>query len=189
MKAHMEARKQNDPAAADQRKKLRDVILYKSYEFNCHGVEMNQRYVSKAIIPDTRPEPVWQRDKELFYQATTYSGAHLPHIWLGRNGHKISTLDLAGKGAFTLFTGIGGDAWVTASQKLAVQLDIAINTVMIGPGCVYADLYGDWAGTSDIEENGCLLVRPDFHIALRENQTSDIAEKVLSKALLQILGW
>jgi 2,4-dichlorophenol 6-monooxygenase len=188
MKAHMEARKQNSSKAAEQRKKLRDAVLYKSYEFNCHGVEMNHHYVSKAIVPDARPEPDWQRDKELFYQATTYSGAHLPHVWLGLDTHKISTLDLAGKGAFTLFTGIGGEGWIAAAQKLSAQFEIVVNTVKIGAGCAYTDLYGDWAGVSDIEENGCLLVRPDLYIALRENQFSDSAEKILSKALLQVLG-
>jgi 2,4-dichlorophenol 6-monooxygenase len=188
MKAHMEARKENNSTAVEQRRKLREAILYKSYEFNCHGVEMNQRYVSNAVIADARPEPAYQRDQELFYQATTYSGAHLPHIWLGQNGHQVSTLDLAGKGAFTLFTGIGGDVWVEAAQKIATQLGIPIHSVQIGAGCAYTDLYGDWAGTSDIEENGCLLVRPDFHIALRVNQASKEAETVLSKAFSQILG-
>ena len=32
-------------------------------------------------------------------------------------GGKHSTLDLCGKGQFTLFTGIGGEAWVEAARS------------------------------------------------------------------------
>jgi 2,4-dichlorophenol 6-monooxygenase len=188
MKAHMEARKEDNATAVEQRRKLREAILFKSYEFNCHGVEMNQRYTSNAVIPDEAPEPAYIRDKELYYQATTFSGAHLPHVWLGQNGHKISTLDLAGHGAFTLFTGIGGQAWVKVAKEIAAQLDIKINTIVVGAGCEYTDLYGDWAGIREIEESGCLLVRPDFHIALRQNVAQTDSVSVLSTALMQILG-
>lgn len=188
MKAHMEARKEDNATAVEQRRKLREAILFKSYEFNCHGVEMNQRYTSNAVIPDEAPEPTYIRDKELYYQATTFSGAHLPHVWLGQNGHKISTLDLAGHGAFTLFTGIGGQDWIKAAKEIAAQLDIKINTILIGAGCEYTDLYGDWAGIREIEESGCLLVRPDFHIALRKQKAQTDAASVLSTALKHILG-
>ena len=40
------------------------------------------------------------RDRELYYHPTTWPGARLPHCWLGRGGHKVSTHDLAGKGRF-----------------------------------------------------------------------------------------
>jgi 2,4-dichlorophenol 6-monooxygenase len=188
MKAHIEERKENNEKAVEQRRKLQEAIDFKSYEFNCHGVEMNQRYTSNAVIADAATEPAYIRDKELYYQATTFSGAHLPHVWLGQNGHKVSTLDLAGQGNFTLFTGIGGQAWVEAAKKIEAQLGIKINTIVVGAGCDYTDLYGNWAGIRDIEESGCLLVRPDFHIALRHKKVQTDAESVLLKALLQIFG-
>jgi 2,4-dichlorophenol 6-monooxygenase len=188
MKANMEARKLDSPAAAIQREKLRKAILFKSYEFNCHGVEMNQRYDSNAIIPDGTPEPGWKRDKELYYQATTRPGAHLPHAWLSKNSEKISTLDVCGHGQFTLITGIGGDAWIDAATYSAGELDIPISIVKIGAGCDYTDLYGAWADEREIEESGCLLVRPDFQIGFRQTSTQPGAEKILLNALLKILG-
>src|SRR3712207_8332150 len=43
MVEHMAARKQAAPEAEKQRAALREAIAYKDYEFNCHGVEMDQR--------------------------------------------------------------------------------------------------------------------------------------------------
>ena len=118
MKANMASCDDNNPAAAEQREALRKAIAFKSYEFNCHGVEMNQRYESSAIVPDGAAEPEWKRDRELYYQASTRPGAHLPHVWLfDKDNREVSTLDLAGKGRFTVFTGIGGEAWADAARR------------------------------------------------------------------------
>ena len=187
MKAHMEERKQNTPVAAIQREKLRQAILFKSYEFNCHGVEMNQRYSSAAIIHDGTPEPEWKRDKELYYQASTRPGAHLPHVWLGKDNQKISTLDLCGHGKFILLTGIGGEAWIEAAKEVGKSLDIRIDTIKIGPGCDYTDLYGAWADEKETEDNGCLLIRPDLYVAWRQQSIQPNAGKLLLQAMRTIL--
>src|SRR5919206_906981 len=52
MVEHMAARKQATPEAEKQRAALREAIAFKDYEFNCHGVEMDQRYESSAVVPD-----------------------------------------------------------------------------------------------------------------------------------------
>src|ERR1700736_2226870 len=104
---NIEARKAPTEEGKARRKKLYDAIAQKSYECNCHGVEMNQRYVSGAVISDGTPEPASTRDHELYYHATTWPGAHLPHVWVEQRGIRKSTLDLAGNGRFTLLTGIG----------------------------------------------------------------------------------
>jgi 2,4-dichlorophenol 6-monooxygenase len=187
MKVHMEERKQNTTAAAIQREKLRKAVLFKSYEFNCHGVEMNQRYNSTAIVPDGTPEPEWKRDKELYYQSSTRPGAHLPHVWLGKDNQKVSTLDLCGRGKFTLLTGIGGERWIEAVKSVSKSLDLQIGTAKIGPGCEYTDLYGAWADEKEIEDSGCLVVRPDFHVAWRQTSIQPNAEKLLLNAMNTIL--
>jgi 2,4-dichlorophenol 6-monooxygenase len=66
----------------------------KNYEFNAHGVDMGQFYQSAGIVRDDgseKPEPA--RDPELYYQASTVPGAHLPHVWVGDAARKRSTLD------------------------------------------------------------------------------------------------
>ena len=188
MKKNMAKRKEATPEAEKQREELRKAILFKSYEFNCHGVELNQRYVSNAIATDGTPEPTYVRDKELYYQATTWPGAHLPHVWLGKNNHKISTLDIAGKGKFTLFTGIGGEAWLEAAKKVAQELGIDLHAVQVGPDRDYTDIYGDWTAIREVADSGCVVARPDYHVCYRSKQVSANPYKDLMDAMKQILG-
>ena len=82
MERNMAARMEDTPAGAEQRAKLRRAIELKNYEFNAHGVELGQRYRSAAVVSDGIAEPAFERDHELYYHATTWPGAHLPHCWL-----------------------------------------------------------------------------------------------------------
>jgi 2,4-dichlorophenol 6-monooxygenase len=65
MSARMRARADNTPAAARQRKQLREALELKDYEFNAHGVELGQRHRSRAVVTDGTPEPEYTRDPEL----------------------------------------------------------------------------------------------------------------------------
>ena len=47
---------------------------------------------------------------------------------------------------------------------------------------------GDWAALREIDESGCLLVRPDRHIAFRTMSVLDDPEAALSAAFAQILA-
>ena len=186
MRANMEARKAATPEAAAQREALRQAIAHKDYEFNAHGVEMNQRYHSAAVVPDGTPEPDFTRDKELYFQPTTWPGARLPHVWLSRQGQRVSTLDLAGKGRFSLFTGPTGAAWAEAAATASARTGVPIAVFVIGPGQAQEDVFGDWALVREVEESGCVLVRPDMHVAWRARDAS--APGGLIDALDTVLG-
>jgi len=186
MRANMEARKAATPEAAAQREALRRAIAHKDYEFNAHGVEMNHRYSSAAVVPDGTPEPDFPRDRELYYHPTTWPGARLPHAWLGQNGRQVSTLDLVGKGHFSLLTGIGGGAWKQAAEKLAQETGVPVRVFVIGPGQAYEDLFGDWATIRGVAEDGCVLVRPDMHVAWRAQDSSRLDS--LGDAFRAVLG-
>ena len=160
-------RKEPGPAGEKVRAALREAIAYKAYEFDAHGVEHNQRYASAAVVPDGTPMPEYQRDPELYAQPTTWPGAKLPHTWVTRGGRRVSTLDLAGHGRFTLVTGIGGQPWLDAAAELGADLGLAITPVLIGPGQPYEDPYGTWAALREIDDGGVLLVRPDLYVAAR----------------------
>lgn len=191
MKANMAKRKENTPEAAKQREALRKAIQFKSYEFNCHGVEMNQRYQSQAVVSDSTPMPPYQRDEELYYQATTWPGAHLPHVWLRKHeqgDHIVSTLDLAGQGRFIVLTGIGGEGWAEAAKTIGEATGMDIDAYIIGPGRDYQDIYGEWPDVNEISESGCLLVRPDMYIGYRSQDIASDPLDALCGALGQILG-
>ena len=154
---------------AQIRAALRDALALKNYEFNAHGVEMNHRYASAAIIPDDDAEPeTWHRDRELYCQPTTRPGAKLPHAWLvGADGRRLSTLDVVGKGRFTLMTGLSGTAWRAAVESVDSP---ALRFVVVGSEPAQ-DPYCVWLAASEIEDAGALLVRPDGYVAWRIQQS------------------
>ncbi|MBV9454851.1 MAG: FAD-dependent monooxygenase [Rubrobacter sp.] len=189
VRTSMEARKEDTPEAREQRQSLREAIQLKNYEFNTHGVELNQRYRSAAIVSDETPEPVYERDPELYYHPTTWPGARLPHCWVGYKERKVSTLDLAGKGRFTLFTGIGGEIWKEAAEEVSARTGVEIASFVIGPGREVLDLYDDWARLSEVPESGCVLVRPDAHVAWRRQTVAEDCTGELAGVIERIVGF
>lgn len=190
IKANMDARCDAGPEGEKQRAALRAAIAFKKYEFDAHGVEMNQRYKSGAIVTDGQMEPAFELDHELHYQPTTWPGARLPHAWVfdRDTGDKVSTLDLCGQGKFTVLTGISGEAWCEAASSLAGDLGIDVQCHIIGPRQSYVDHIGDWARSREISDTGCLLVRPDQHVAWRAHEMAGDARGELSRVLSTLLG-
>jgi 2,4-dichlorophenol 6-monooxygenase len=188
MRQHIRDRAANTPEAAGQREALRKALELKNYEFNAHGVELGQRYASGAVVSDGTPEPEYTRDPVLYYHPTTWPGARLPHVWLGRAGRRVSTHDLAGKGRFCLLTGIAGETWADAAVKVAADTGVDLVAHVIGPGREYIDLYEDWARAREVGEDGCVLVRPDAHVAWRSAGIVDDPQAELHRVLTTVLA-
>jgi 2,4-dichlorophenol 6-monooxygenase len=189
MWANMAARKDATPEAAEQRAALRQALNDSDYVYNTHGVEMNQRYDSAAIVPDGTEDPGFERDPELYYQASSRPGAHLPHAWLtDGDGHKVSTIDLCGRGRFALLTGIGGEVWAEAAREAEAAFGVEIDAHVIGPGREYDDPYGDFGRLRETAEDGALLVRPDMFVAWRAHAVSGRETEDLTGAMGRILG-
>ena len=177
------------PEGARARQAALDALELKNREFNAQGVEMNQRYASSAVLPDANAEPeVWARDPELHLQPATRPGAKIPHAWLiDRHGRRVSTLDVVGKGKFSLVTGLSGQAWREAAGALGLPF---LRTVVIGEPA-HQDVYCDWQRLREIDEAGALLVRPDGYVAWRHCTgvlDADTARVSLQRALADILG-
>ena len=181
MKKNMDERKQNSPKAEKQRQALREAIAFKKYEFDAHGVEMNHRYKSNSVLTEGDKEPDFKKDKELFYQPTTYPGARIPRAWVyDKTGVKHSLLDLCGKGNFSIFTGIGGEEWLKAAKNIETQLGIKIQCNIIGPDQDFEDHAGEWSSIREISDSGLILVRPDQHICWRsKDMMSNSSEKLM----------
>lgn len=171
------------PDGKAARKAVLDALRLKDMEFNALGLELNQRYNSSAVVSDGTGAEVFDRDPVLHLKATTRPGAKLPHAWLvGRTGMRVSTLDIVGKGMMTLITGLSGDAWAAAAERLSLPF---LKTVVIGAP-EYQDLYCDWQEAREIDEDGVILVRPDGYVAWRKLagvSSTDEAEAMLREAL------
>ena len=134
------------------------------------GIEMNQGYVSDAVyLDDEGAPPQLPEDPVQVHQITTFPGRRLPHCWLNTRapGKRFSTIDLAGHGHFTLLTGPGGQKWKDAAGEVARELGVEIVAYSIGWRQDFEDVYFDWAGRSEVGEDGCVLVRPDRFVAWR----------------------
>ncbi len=190
IKAAMDARCDGTAAAEAQRAALREAIALKRYEFDAHGVEMNQRYRSGAVDAGARAEPEFTRDAELHYQPTTWPGARLPHAWVfeRRSGARLSTLDLCGRGRFTLLTGTSGAAWAEAVEALAGEMGLPLVAQVIGPRQDIEDHGGDWARASEVADSGAVLVRPDHHVCWRAETLADDPIATLKHALVKVLA-
>ena len=188
MKKNMDERKQNSPKAEKQRQALREAIAFKKYEFDAHGVEMNHRYKSNSVLTEGDKEPEFKKDKELFYEPTTYPGARIPHAWVyDKKGVKHSLLDLCGKGNFSIFTGIGGEEWLKAAKNIETQLGINIQCNIIGPDQDFEDHAGEWSSIREISDSGLILVRPDQHICWRSKEMISNSSEKLMDVMKKIL--
>ena len=190
MQNNLLARCDATPEAEKQREAIREAIAFKKYEFDAHGVEMNQRYHSDAIETDGQMEPAFELDAELHYQPTTWPGARVPHVWVydHNTGEKHSTLDLTGHGKFTLITGIGGEAWEEAAKTVGEALGMELTVHVSGPRRQYVDHAGDWARAREITDSGCVLVRPDHHVAWRIDGLPEDPTAELSRVMTKILS-
>lgn len=153
------------PEGVARRTALYEALNLKNTEFNAQGTEMNQRYTSAAVIPDPAgAAEAWKRDPGLYLQPTTRPGAKIPHAWLiDAKGRRVSTLDLVGKGQFTLVTGIAGTAWIAAARALDRAY---LRALVIGQHGAL-DAYCNWHAVREVDEAGALLVRPDGVVAWR----------------------
>ncbi|KAK3322657.1 FAD binding domain-containing protein [Apodospora peruviana] len=173
-----------------RRKAFRKGIENTGTEFHGLGIEMNQQYRSAGVYLDDEPEaPKLPEDKVRQRLISSYPGMRLPHAWLNTRvpGKQISTIDLAGKGRFALITGPGGDKWKEAATEVAKAVGVEIAAYSVGWKEDYEDVYFDWAERREVEEDGCVLVRPDRFVAWRSKAMVEDPRAKLEAVMKHIL--
>lgn len=190
--AALQELQQDSAAGRKRRAEFQAALRLIDREEHGLGVEMNQRYVSDAVytLDELHNSPPFIRDRVEHYQPSTYPGARLPHAWLSRSvpSKAVSTLDLAGKGRFALLTGIGGEGWSTAVKVVQRELGLPFAAYDIGFRREYEDRYLEWERLREVEESGCVLVRPDYFVAWRCMRWEDDGEARLLKVMRSILS-
>ncbi len=113
------------------------------------------------------------------HQSRARVGSRAPHVWLERDGQRISTLDLFGT-AFVLLAGPDGAGWCSALAR-----------PWLGCYRVGADLIDRDAGfltTYGLSASGAVLVRPDGFVCWRAEGLVDDPRGLLVGALRSTLG-
>jgi 2,4-dichlorophenol 6-monooxygenase len=176
------------PAGDERRDALHKAIELSNYQFNAHGIELGYRYRSDVIVDDGSPDPTPARDPQLYYQPTTRPGARVPHARLERDGVPVSSLDLVDDLGFALFTGVGGEAWGAPAAEISAGAGVPVRVHVIGGREGVSDPYGEWACLREVETTGCVLVRPDRHVAWRSARYTPDSAQQLSAVVRQALG-
>ncbi|GAA3213997.1 FAD-dependent monooxygenase [Nonomuraea helvata] len=145
-------------------------------------ITLGYRYRSQAVVTET-PRPTLTAPLELVGEP----GTRAPHLWLERDGERLSTIDLFWDSYVLLTSGEDGGAWQEAAAKLAEHTDVPLRVVRLGAEGDYVPLDDDWAATLGIARDGAILVRPDAFVAWRGGGAAD-AEQVLAEVLGRVAG-
>jgi putative polyketide hydroxylase len=146
---------------------------------NEQGMIFGAQYESSAVVPDgTAPPSVANPITD--YVPSARPGGRAPHVWLERDGQRLSTIDLVGKD-FVLLTTPAGKAWHESAQRLGIR------TVSIGDGKL-ADCDGQWRATYGLDETGAVLVRPDGYVGWRSRAMPADPAGRLDGAMTSIMG-
>jgi hypothetical protein len=113
-------------------------------------------------------------------------GARAPHVWLSRNGERISTIDLTGH--YVLLTGAQGEAWERAARVVGESFG-GMTLEVARVGRELEDVEGRFAEAFGISESGATLIRPDGFVAWRSSGAVADASAVLRAALGASLGF
>jgi 2,4-dichlorophenol 6-monooxygenase len=176
------------PAGDERRDALHKAIELSNYQFNAHGIELGYRYRSGAIVDDGSPDPAPRRDPQLYYQPTTRPGARVPHARLEDHGVPISSLDLVDDLGFELLTGVGGEACGRPAAEISARTGVPVRVHVIGAREGVTDPYGEWASLREVDTAGCVLVRPDRHVAWRSMRYTPDSARQLAAVIEQALG-
>jgi 2,4-dichlorophenol 6-monooxygenase len=176
------------PDGEQQRADLLSALDVTNGQFNAHGVELGQRYRSRAVVHDGTAPPEPSRDPDLHFEPSTFPGSPIPHAWLATGDCDVSTLDLCAYDRFTLVVGAAGQPWLDAAGKVSAELGVEVAGVRVSLGLDVNDVYGDWMRRREIGDRGCLLVRPDRIVAWRAHDLVDDPKAALHSAMASILG-
>jgi len=158
-------------------------------------LELGYRYDSTAVIAD--PADDGPADGELPHRhprdLRAQPGSRAPHVFLNRDGARVSTLDLFGRN-FVLLAGPRGGPWQEAARTAAERLSVGLDAYQVAGGDEEAQADGNLTGDGNrfrsayrMAPDGAVLVRPDGYVAWRAadgtRATSEVMTAVLSRVL------
>jgi 2-polyprenyl-6-methoxyphenol hydroxylase-like FAD-dependent oxidoreductase len=145
------------------------------------------RYRSRAIYSE-EPAEAGQGEIALLdrEELDGRPGTRVPHLWLERQGRRISTLDLL-DGRFDLLAGPDGTPWHEAAPRAAASAGIDLAAYRVGPDGDVLDLENGWPTKMGLPAQGAVLVRPDGFVAWRTSTPSSSPERRLVEVLSSVL--
>jgi len=148
-------------------------------------VALCYRYTSNAVVGASPEQQVVPDTFELGGDP----GSRAPHMWVIREGVRISTLDLYER-SFVVLSGPRGHVWRKAAETAAENVGVPVEAYLVGNGRdhdLVPDTDADWAELHGAAEDGAILVRPDGFVAWRAHAEIPHADRVLTHVLQTVL--
>ena len=147
---------------------------------NDFNIELGYLYRSRAIISEDDNAAIHADPRETFGRP----GSRAPHVWIEKDGNRVSTLDLFGNG-FALLAAPGGGAWSAGARDAAKVVGVPLDAYTFGEELRDPD--NRFAADYGLAPAGAALIRPDGFVAWRAKTASDNARTVLETVLARIL--
>lgn len=149
------------------------------------GMDLGFRYEDGAVASDgTTPPPVANPMAD--YVQNGCPGGRAPHLWVQRDGERVSTLDAFG-GGFVLLAGSDGAGWRAAAEQVAAPRQVPIEVLSVGEARDLQSPAGRFEALYGVEPDGAVLVRPDGFIGWRTQRAGRVPADDLTRALATIL--
>ncbi len=168
--------------AGEAADRLRASIEAQQDHFDMLGLQLGFGYEEGARIGDGTEKPAGPNPVRDFVPSAR-PGSRFPHLWLERDGERISSLDLLSYDEFTLIAGTRGGGWLAA---VAVDAPVPLRAVQVG-GAI-RDPGGSLERLCEIDPDGAILVRPDGHVAWRSRSGAADPTTTLRQVLARILS-
>ena len=141
------------------------------------AIELGSIYRSSAVMPAAASEQPLDDP----HARTWTVGARVPHVELGGDGSRDSTLDVADTG-FAVLAGEGHDEWRQAAHTVEDSLGV---TVAVQPVDAATIPQSGWPGSA---WTGAALLRPDGVIAWKPEQPAAEAAGQLAGVMTTLLS-
>jgi len=145
------------------------------------AMEIGHHYRSSAVLNEGDDSASIHTDP---FKAAGRPGTRAPHLVLERDGQRLSSLDLFGRG-FVLLCGPGGSDWADAIGRLANPL---VTVHQIGTPASWQEPAGAFAEAYGISPEGAVLVRPDGFVAWRSRGAVPSPAKTLAQIIERLLS-
>ena len=139
------------------------------------SMEIGYRYNSAAVVLDPDDDRALHQHPR---ESKGRPGSRAPHIFIERDGERISTLDLFGRG-FVLLAAPGGETWRSATLAAAEEVGMPVDCHVIAEP-EFPDAYG-------ITAAGAVLVRPDGVVGWRAPDGTGASPATVQDALRTLL--
>ena len=140
---------------------------------------------------------VYEKSAEQYTRAMmlySYSGGarvsrRAPHVWLEKNGDRISTLDLFGR-KIVLLSARDGERWVSAARLVAAELRLEVPAFRVASNRSddsLVDVEERFCDAYEIGPGDAVIVRPDGFLAWTSRESSEEPVTAIRRALSELL--